>query len=150
MTFKPHVTVSSVIERDRQFLLVEERVRGRTVLNNPAGHLEAGESLLDAVVRETLEETAWDFRPEALTGIYLWRSPTSHATFLRAGFCGRLVHHHADRELDTDILRTVWMTRAEIEAAGAHLRSPLVLRSIDDYLAGTRHPLDLLQHITDD
>ena len=143
MVWKPDVTVAALIERDRHFLLVEERIRGRLVLNQPAGHLEDGESLLDAVVRETLEETAWQFRPEALLGIYQWRSPRGHTT-LRIAFTGSVHGHDAARALDPPIVTTHWFTRDEIAREAARLRTPLVLRCIEDYLAGRRLPLDAL------
>ena len=143
MVWKPDVTVAALIERERRFLLVEERIRGRLVLNQPAGHLEDGESLLDAVVRETLEETAWQFSPEALLGIYQWRSPRGHTT-LRIAFTGSVQGHDAARALDPPIVTTHWFTREEIVRQEARLRTPLVLRCIDDYLAGRRLPLDAL------
>jgi 8-oxo-dGTP pyrophosphatase MutT (NUDIX family) len=143
MVWKPDVTVAALIERERRFLLVEERIRGRLVLNQPAGHLEDGESLLDAVVRETLEETAWQFSPEALLGIYQWRSPRGHTT-LRIAFCGSVHGHDAARALDPPIVTTHWFTREEIARQEARLRTSLVLRCIDDYLVGRRLPLDAL------
>jgi 8-oxo-dGTP pyrophosphatase MutT (NUDIX family) len=143
MVWKPDVTVAALIERERCFLLVEERIRGRLVLNQPAGHLEDGESLVDAVVRETLEETAWNFNPEALLGIYQWRSPRGHTT-LRIAFTGSVHNHDASRALDPPIVTTHWLTREDIAVQAGRLRTPLVLRCIDDYLAGRRLPLDAL------
>lgn len=143
MVWKPDVTVAALIERDRRFLLVEERIRGRLVLNQPAGHLEDGESLLEAVVRETLEETAWQFSPEALLGIYQWRSPRGHTT-LRIAFIGTVHGHDATRALDPPIVTTHWLTREEIARQAPRLRTPLVLRCVEDYLAGRRLPLDAL------
>jgi 8-oxo-dGTP pyrophosphatase MutT (NUDIX family) len=143
MVWKPDVTVAALIERDRRFLLVEERIRGRLVLNQPAGHLEDGESLLEAVVRETLEETAWHFSPEALLGIYQWRSPRGHST-LRIAFIGSVHDHEAARVLDPPVITTHWLTREEIALEAPRLRTPLVLRCIDDYLAGRRLPLEAL------
>ena len=142
------MTVAAIAERDGRFLMVEEDVRGRHVLNNPAGHLEPSESFLDAVRRETLEETGWEFEPDAVIGIYLWKSE-SDKTMLRVAFHGRCVVHHPNRPLDKDILGARWLSRPEL-AAGAHiLRSPMVLRCIDDYLAGRRYPLELLTHLAD-
>lgn len=141
MVWKPDVTVAAVIEREGQFLIVRERIRGRTVFNQPAGHLEEGESLLQAVVRETLEETAWRFTPEALLGVYQWRSSRGHST-LRVAFCGTVRDFDATRPLDPPIVATHWLTRAEIAARGTALRTPLVLRCIDDYLAGQRRSLE--------
>jgi 8-oxo-dGTP pyrophosphatase MutT (NUDIX family) len=143
MVWKPDVTVAAVIERNGRFLLVEERIRGRLVLNQPAGHLEDGESLLDAVVRETLEETAWRFTPEWLLGIYQWRSPRGHTT-LRFAFTGSVHGHDAARPLDPPIVTTHWFARAEIAQRAPQLRTPLVLRCIDDWLAGRRLPLEAL------
>lgn len=139
--WRPHVTVATVVPRDGRFLLVEEDVRGRTVLNQPAGHLEPDESLHDAAVRETLEETGWDVALTCLLGVQQWRSPAG-SQFVRFTFGADALHHHADRPLDTGIVQALWLTHAEIQAAAAKLRSPLVLASIDDWLAGRRLPLD--------
>jgi 8-oxo-dGTP pyrophosphatase MutT (NUDIX family) len=147
MTFRPDVTVAAIIERDGRFLVVEERAARRIVINQPAGHLERGESLVEAVVRETLEETAHALVPEALTGIYLWHQPAVDRTFLRVAFTGSVTGPDAARKLDRCIIRTAWMTREQLAARPNVLRSPLVLRCIDDYLAGTRHPLSLLSCI---
>jgi 8-oxo-dGTP pyrophosphatase MutT (NUDIX family) len=150
MPWKPDVTVAAVVERDGQFLVVEERASRRIVVNQPAGHLENGETLTDAVVRETLEETGWTFEPEALVGIYLWKPARTQRTFLRVAFCGPAIEHHARRPLDHGIVRARWLTRAQLDALGPRLRSPLVLRCIDDYLANARYPLALLTHLMPD
>ncbi len=142
--FRPSVTVASVIERRGRYLMVEERIGGRRVLNQPAGHLEAGESLVDAAVRETLEETACRFTPTAIVGLYLWHGTGGRPTFLRVTFAGEAGEPEAGRRLDPDIHGCHWLTRDELVARPQSLRSPLVLRSIDDYLAGHRHPLSLL------
>ena len=147
MVWKPHVTVASIIERDHRFLMVEERVAEGYVINQPAGHLDEGETLVEAAIRETLEETAWSFAPEAIVGIYLWRHPRHGQTFLRTCFCGAGVCHHPERGLDADIVRTIWLSREELGAARERLRSPMVLSTIDDYLAGIRYPLALLQSL---
>lgn len=152
MTWKPDVTVAAVVEREGRFLIVEERVRARLVLNQPAGHLEAGESLLEAVVRETVEETGWQLVPEAVVGVYQWsQTPASTdgraRSFLRVAFCGHVAHHDAARPLDKGIERAVWLTRQQLTAQVARLRSPLVMRCIDDYLLGRRYPLALLAHL---
>lgn len=149
MEFKPHVTVSAVTERDDRFLVVEEEIHGRRVINNPAGHLEDGETLVEAVIRETVEETGCAFEPEAVTGIYLWRKPGRDKTFLRVNFFGHCREHDASRELDDGIIAAHWMTREELAAQPDRLRSPLVLRCIDDYLDGRRYPLDVLTHMLD-
>ena len=140
MVWKPDTTVAAVIEREGRFLLVEERIRGRLVFNQPAGHLEDHESLLAAVVREVQEETAWVFEPQWLLGIYLWRSPSGHST-LRFAFIGAIRDFDPNRKLDPPIIRTHWLARAELLARSERLRSPLVLHCIDDYLSGTRLPL---------
>lgn len=144
--WKPHVVVAAVIERDGRFLLVEEQIEGQRVFNQPAGHLDPNETLTAAVARETLEESAWEFVPKAMTGIYLMRLGETQPTYLRFTFCGVLGKHHPERPLDKEILRTHWLTREEIAARRDHLRSPLVEQSIDDYLAGVRLPLDALKH----
>jgi 8-oxo-dGTP pyrophosphatase MutT (NUDIX family) len=148
MTFKPDVTVAAIIERDGRFLLVEEHIATKLVLNQPAGHLEDGESLLDAVVRETLEESAWHFAPQSLVGIYLWKQPESGKSFLRVAVAGAVTSHEPQRRLDRGIERTLWLPRDQIVAKSARLRSPMVLRCIDDYLAGSRHSLDVLQYLS--
>lgn len=148
MIWKPNVVVAAIIERAGKFLLVEEKADGRLVLNQPAGHLDEGESLLDAVVRETLEETAWHFSPEALLGIYRWRHPDKGITYLRFAFIGRVTRHDEKRALDHEIVRTLWLTPEEIRAEGARHRSPPVQRCLDDYLAGQRYPLELIKDLT--
>jgi 8-oxo-dGTP pyrophosphatase MutT (NUDIX family) len=147
MVWKPDVTVAAVTERDGQFLLVEERASGRIVINQPAGHVESGETLVDAVIRETLEETGWSFRPQAVVGIYVWQPEHLSRTFLRVAFSGVLESHDAARPLDRGIVRTRWCVRDQLIVQQAKLRSPLVLRCIDDYLAGARYPLDLISHL---
>jgi len=146
--WKPHVTVAAVVARDGRFLLVEENTPAGLRINQPAGHLEAGESLVAAAVRETLEETAHDFHPTALLGVYLL--PTGPAaqdiTYLRVAFAGDLGAHHAGRSLDTDIVRTLWLTRDEIASRRDQLRSPLVLQCVDDFLAGQRAGLELVSY----
>jgi 8-oxo-dGTP pyrophosphatase MutT (NUDIX family) len=147
MAWKPDITVAAVVERDGQFLFVEERAGGRVVLNQPAGHLERGETLLAAVARETLEETGWTFVPQHLVGIYLWQAEHSTKTFLRVAFSGQLLGHDPSRPLDHGILRTRWLDREQLTALQAKHRSPLVARCVDDYLAGGRYPLELLTHM---
>ena len=146
MALKPDVTVAAIIERDGRFLVVQERAARRIVLNQPAGHLEEGESLLQAVVRETLEETGYPFVPKALTGLYLWRSPADR-TFLRVAFAGSVGDRVNGAPLDRAIIRTAWVSRAQLAEREPELRSPLVLRCIDDYLRGVRYPLELLNHV---
>ena len=127
-----------------RFLLVQECAAGKRVLNQPAGHLEDGESLLAAVRREVLEETAWQFEPQALVGIYRWRHPESGITFVRFTFAGALLGHDNGRILDPDIEQVVWLSDAEIRQQQDSVRSPLVLSCVDDYLAGRSWPLEIL------
>lgn len=150
--WKPSVTVAAIIERDGKFLLVEEHTQDGLRLNNPAGHLDPGESPLQACVRETREETAYGFTPQALVGIYMSRFERPRpgqedpldVTYLRFAFCGTLGEHIAGQALDEGIVRTLWLSPPEIRAS-AHLhRSPLLIRCMDDYLAGKRYPLELV------
>lgn len=147
MIWKPHATVAAIIERDNRFLLVEELINGERVFNQPAGHLDPDESLIDAAIRETREESAWLFVPEAVTGIYLWKHPEHGETFLRVAICGECKNHDAQQELDEGILNTVWKSRDELAAETDKLRTPMVLTCIDDYLAGKRYPLDMLINV---
>ena len=144
--WKPHVTVAAVVERQGRFLLVEEETAAGLRINQPAGHLERGESLIAACTRETLEETAWGFLPRQLVGVYLWPSAESAVTYLRFAFCGELLNHDAARPLDQGILRAVWLTPGELEARSGEHRSPLVMQCVRDYLAARRLPLDCLHH----
>jgi len=146
MIWTPHVTVATVIEIEQRFLLVEEKAEGVVVFNQPAGHVDLGEDLLTAAIRETLEETAWQVELESIIGIYQYTSVSSNTTYIRICFCGRQLHHESERPLDKGILRAVWLTRAEI-ASKSNLRSPMVLRCIDDYLAGHRYPLTLITNL---
>ncbi len=139
----PRVTVAAVIERDGKYLLVEETTDQGMVFNQPAGHLEDDESLSDAVKREVREETAWRFEPAGLVGVYRWRIPDTDSTYLRFCFYGGCSDHHHGQHLDEGILGTHWMSREELAGCG-RLRSPLVLTCLDDYLAGRRHPLELI------
>ena len=147
MIWKPSVTVAAIIERDRKFLLVEEETSDGIRFNQPAGHLDPGESLIAAAAREALEETAHEFTPNALIGIYMSRYVSSRTkeevTYLRFAFAGVLGAAH-DRPLDEGILRTVWMSRDELIATQEMHRSPLVLQCVDDYLAGRSHPLSMI------
>ncbi len=141
-----HVTVATVVEQKGRFLLVEERADEGIVLNQPAGHLDPGESLFAAALRETREETGCEVELEALLGISQYTSPANGATYLRTSFAARLVRELPDAELDKDILRTLWMTPAEMRAESGRMRSPLVLASVEQYLAGHRWPLDLVKY----
>ncbi len=139
---RPDVTVAAIAETDGRFLMVEERINRRLLFNQPAGHVERGETLLAAVVREAREETAWRFEPRSLVGVYLWRNPANHRQILRFAFSGCVTDHDSAQRLDHGIIGTHWLSRSELEARQERLRSPLVLRCVHDYLAGQRHPLD--------
>lgn len=146
--WKPHVTVAAVIEQAGRFLLVEEQTADGLRLNNPAGHLDAGESPAQACSRETLEETAYAFQPDALIGIYLSRQRTAHdaqdITYLRFAFCGELGARDPNRALDHGIVRTLWMSADEIRSSTHRHRSPLVLQCVEDYMLGRRYPPELV------
>ena len=135
------ITVAAVAENDGRFLVVEERINRRLVFNQPAGHVERGETLLEAVVREVREETAWLFQPQAFIGAYLWRNPASGRSTLRFAFTGSVADHDADQTLDRGIVRTHWLSRTELERREPRLRSPLVLLCIADYLKNPHQPL---------
>ncbi len=140
----PRVTVAAVIAREGRFLLVEEQTEDGIVFNQPAGHLEDGESLLDAVVREVREETGWSFQPDGVVGVYRWRMADTGRTYLRFCFHGNCSDHRPEQPLDAGILGTRWLSVEELQREG-RLRSPMVLNCIDDFLAGHTHPLSLLQ-----
>ena len=150
--WKPSATVAAIIEQNGRFLLVEEQTPIGIRINNPAGHLDEGESLTDACVRETLEETMFAFEPQSLVGVYMTRteqgargaSAVVDTTYIRFAFCGLLGALQPDRSLDKGILRTLWMTPDELRASVARHRSPMVLQGIEDYLAGHRFDLRLL------
>ena len=144
MVWKPNVTVAAIVERDGRFLLVEEHTDRGQLFNQPAGHLDPGESLVRAVARETLEETACTFEPTGLLGVYQYHSGADDVTYIRFAFTGRISAPEAGRPLDTGIVRAVWLTPQEIRREAARHRSPLVMRCIDDYLAGRRFPLEIL------
>jgi 8-oxo-dGTP pyrophosphatase MutT (NUDIX family) len=144
--WRPRVTVAAIAEREGRFLVVEERVGERLVINQPAGHLEEGEDLVEAVRRETLEETGCHFTPQGITGLYLYRAPDAE-TYLRVCFFGEAASEALHRALDPEIERTAWVAREELAMMRDRLRSPLVLRCIDDYLRGARYPLSLLGNI---
>lgn len=151
--WQPDVTVATVVGQAGRVLLVEERVGGRLVLNQPAGHLEPHESLLEAAVRETLEETGWSVRLTAFVGAYQWTSPieadgTGGRHYLRFAFAAEPLSHDPARRLDEGIERTIWMTPDELHDAGTRHRSPLVMRAVRDWLDGQRHPLSMVhQHV---
>lgn len=144
--WKPHVTVAALVERDGRFLLVEEHTVDGVRLNQPAGHLDQGESLVSACVRESLEETAHSVAVDALVGIYQWTRPSGDITYLRFAFACTALSEESGRALDEGIIRAVWLSREELAAQPERWRSPLVMQCIDDYLAGQRYPLDVIRH----
>ena len=144
---KSAITVAAVVEFAGRFLVVEERIRGRLVLNQPAGHVEDRESLLAAVVREAREETAWLFEPQSLLGVYHWRNADNGVTTLRFAFRGPVSDHRPQQPLDHPVVRTLWLTRAQLKSRDNSLRSPLVLRCVDDWLAGKSLPLDAVAEL---
>ena len=144
--WKPNVTVAAVIEQDGRFLLVEEETEDGLRFNQPAGHLECREALVDAVVREALEETGYAFVPKYLVGVYSWRNEAKDVTYLRFAFGGEVAGHDAARPLDTGIVAARWLTPEEIRASADRHRSPLIVRCVDDWLAGRRYPLELITH----
>jgi 8-oxo-dGTP pyrophosphatase MutT (NUDIX family) len=137
----PHVTVACVVHDRDRFLIVEEDVRGDVRFNQPAGHLEPGESLLEAARRETLEETGWEVELESFIGVRQYESPEHAAHIVRFAFAAKPLRHDPERALDAGILRTHWLSHPEIAGLGARLRSPLVLHTLEDWLAGQRLPL---------
>jgi 8-oxo-dGTP pyrophosphatase MutT (NUDIX family) len=145
--WRPDVTVATIVPRDGRFLLVEERVRDDLVLNQPAGHLEPGESLIQAALRETLEETGWNVELTDFIGAYQWTSSHDGSQFLRFAFGAEAKQHDPARALDAGIVRALWLTREEISAMSARHRSPMVLRNIDDWIAGRRLPLHAVQYV---
>ena len=145
MRFTPHVTVATIIEDQGRFLLVEEMADGRAVFNQPAGHLEADESLMQAALRETLEETGWDVELTGVTGIYLYTAPSNGVTYQRVCFAAKALRQHPAHPLDEGIIGPRWLSRDELAALPQRWRSELVLRCIDDYLEGPQFPLTLIR-----
>ena len=150
--WQPDVTVATIVVRDGRLLLVEESVRGELVLNQPAGHLEPDETLIEAARRETLEETGWQVEPTAFVGAYQWKAPVAPdgsggRHYLRMAFEARAVSHENDRALDEGIVRALWLSPEDLLAARARHRSPLVWRVVEDYLAGRRFPLNSVSHL---
>jgi len=143
----PHVTVACVVADGDRFLMVEEDVHGELRFNQPAGHLEEGEALKDAACREALEETGWEIALDCFIGVQQWHSPVHKHHIVRFAFAGRPLKHHPELDLDRGIARALWMSYGEIAAARARLRSPLVLTTLDDWLAGQRLPLASLRSL---
>ena len=147
MQWKPNTTVAAIICQDDRFLMVEEDTPEGIRLNQPAGHLEEHETLLEAVIRETREESAYTIMPVALLGIYQWRHPKKSLTYMRFAFIGQVNAHYPEQTLDHGIRRAIWMTVSEIEATESKHRSPQVILCIRDYLAGKRYPLSIITHL---
>jgi 8-oxo-dGTP pyrophosphatase MutT (NUDIX family) len=144
---RPTVTVATIVERDGRFLVVEEQTRNGMRLNQPAGHLEVGESLPAAAIRETLEETGWHVVPTALVGVYRWQTPENPSTFVRFAFAADARRHDPARPLDEGIVRAMWLTYEDLAAQKPRHRSPLVLRCVDDYRAGRRWPVAFVTEV---
>ncbi len=138
-----HITVATVVQKDNKFLCVEETSGGKLVINQPAGHVENGESFIEAARRETYEETGWHVEPESLIALYRWQHPTSQETFFRATFCANPVSYDNNCQLDQGIERALWLSLDELQQAPDRLRSPMVVRCIEDHIAGLSYPLDL-------
>jgi len=145
MTWAPHVTVATVVEQDGRFLFVFENAEDRQVYNQPAGHLEPEESLIEAAVRETLEETRWHVRPTALLSIGLYTAPANGITYLRHLFVAEAIEEDPNLKLDDGIIEAVWLTREQLLERRPQWRSPMVLQAVDDYLSGEQYPLELLR-----
>ena len=145
--WKPNTTVAAIIERDNKFLLVEEITERGNRFNQPAGHLEDGETLIQAVIRETMEESAYEFTPEFLLGVYQWKHTLNDTTYLRFAFIGKAGVHYPMQELDEGIVQAVWMDIDEIRDKANLMRSPQILTCVEDYLAGKRYPLEVITNL---
>lgn len=145
--WKPNATVAAIIEQNGKFLLVEEETDRGNRFNQPAGHLEDGETLLQAVIRETMEESAYEFTPEKLLGVYQWKHSHNETTYLRFAFIGKVGKHYPTQALDTGIVQAVWMGMDEIREKAHLMRSDQVLSCIEDYLAGKSYPLSVITHL---
>lgn len=140
----PHITVATIVERAGKFLMVKENSQGGLVYNQPAGHVEVKESLFDAAIRETLEETAWRVNLEQLLGIYQYTSPDNGITYIRHCFIAKAIEPRIERDLDEDIVEALWLSLEELQQRESQMRSPLVLQVIRDYLKGISYPLSLI------
>lgn len=144
MTWAPHITVATIVERDKRFLMVYEESDGKKVYNQPAGHLDPNETLHEAAIRETLEETGWNIQLTGVVGVNLYTAPANGITYLRTTFIADALSHDASRPLDTGIIEAVWLTYEQLLERKEQLRSPMTLQIIDDYLAGRRFPLNVV------
>jgi 8-oxo-dGTP pyrophosphatase MutT (NUDIX family) len=142
-----HLTVAAVVEHLNRFLLVEELIDGRKLINQPAGHVENNETLVEAVIREVREETAWRFNPTAIVGVYLWTHPDTQDRFLRVTYTGHTDDHLPEQKLDEGILRTLWLSRDQLSRRRDSLRSPMVMRAVEDYRSGQRFPVTMFQQV---
>lgn len=140
----PHITVATVVERDGKFLMVREKSAGRLVYNQPAGHVESNESLTEAALRETLEETAWRVELQHLLGIYRYTSPDNGVTYIRHCFIADAIEPRTEQALDADIDEALWLSLDELQERESEMRSPLVLEVIRDYLSGKAYSLDVI------
>jgi 8-oxo-dGTP pyrophosphatase MutT (NUDIX family) len=144
MDWQPHVTVATIVEQNGKFLMVEEQGNGGLVINQPAGHLDPDETLAEAAVRETLEETGWLIEPKGVVGVALYTSPHNQVTYHRTTFFAHAVSHNPDQPLDTGIKRALWMSHNELLAAADNMRSPIVIKAVEQYINGHRYPLDMI------
>lgn len=148
MSTKPiHLTVATIVEKEGKFLFVEENVGGALVINQPAGHVENGESITAAAIRETFEETGWQVEPTSLISFYRWTNPVHGESYFRASFAANALEHNAEHVLDSGILRTLWLSFDELQSQAERTRSPLVIRCVQDYLNNISFPLDILVDI---
>ena len=146
MDWNPHVTVATVIEDNGRFLLVEERVNGHTCFNQPAGHLDPGETLIEAALRETREETGWEIEIQGVVGVGLYKAPRNGVTYCRTTFFAKAIRQLPDAKLDDGIIGPKWLSVDEIRELGDRLRSPMVLQTIESYQNGHRYPLEMMYH----
>lgn len=144
MPWPPHITVACIIEKDNKFLMVEEFRNGVLVFNQPAGHLEPDETLQDAAIREAYEETGWHVEPVALLGVSKYISPQSGVIYYRTTFIARAIKHDSQAELDEGIVNALWLSYEELKSQPEKLRSPLVIKNIEQYLAGQQFPLSVI------
>jgi len=144
MVWTPHATVAAIVEREGRFLFVEEISRGKRVFNQPAGHIDEHEAVQDAVIRETLEESGWEVKPTGFIGVYTFTAPSNGVTYYRFCYVCEALREVPNAVLDDDILAAHWFTLDEVKAKQEQLRSPLVMKCLEDYLAGKRYPLDIL------
>lgn len=144
MTWTPHVTVATIIEQDNRYLMVYEEADGKNVYNQPAGHLDPNETLKEAAIRETLEETGWTIALTGVVGVNLYTAPSNGITYFRTTFIGKALSQDTNRPLDTGIIEAVWLSYEELVARKDQLRSPMTLQIIEEYRAGRRFPLEVV------